>query len=435
MAIISKLLSDKKIIALKLGEKTKLHSDGNNLTLVVSKTAKFWWFKYRFGGKRHTLSLGEFPAINCEKARSLAQAARELLTNGIDPNVAKIQKKFEQVEQTENSFQKIAEEWLALKKKTVTANYHRIVNNRLRDYMFNFPIGKLPINQITPQILYAHLSEFEGKGVFETINRTNKYCSEIFRYGMRRNKGKVCDSDPADLIHVDLLKPVKRSYANVAEKREGLKELLQDIEAYKGRDLSRIALLIMAHTFVRTYPIITMEWAEIDFKKKEWFIPAKKMKGKEQAKLPLLVPLSTQAITFLEEAKKISGDLQYVFPNRNDLTKHASTNLILKSLKLMGWKGEMTGHGFRHVASTYLNEFASDWKLDSDWIETQMAHVSSGSRAQYNFAKYLSDRRIMMQKWSDYLESLMKNTAGQNPHKLIQSRRSTGGDGPTVLCI
>ena len=189
MAKLIKKLSDVAIEDIKPTNALKTYSDGDNLNLMVSPTgAKFWWFFYRFGGKRKPLSLGQFPAIKVKKARILAQNARNLLAQGQDPNTAKKLVKYAQVVEAENSFEKIANEWLAKSKGNWTPKYHRIVTNRLEQYIFP-ELGKLPINKIDAIILEAVLKEHEKKlKTYETINRVNKYCSLIFRYGMKRKE-------------------------------------------------------------------------------------------------------------------------------------------------------------------------------------------------------------------------------------------------------
>lgn len=370
--------------------------DGDGLTLLVRPTgSKLWQLRYFFLGKEKTLSIGQYPVVGLKEAREQTLAARKQLAQGIDPSAAKKAAKAGLIEAHQNSFETVAREWLEQRRHEWTENHVNLVIKSLEDNVFP-DLGKMPISQIDAPTLLACLRKIEKRGALEIVNRVKQRCGCVFRYGIATGR---CTYNPATDLKDALKKPVKRHYNTVA--RGGLAELLQDIESYQGKPLTVYALRLVAHCFVRTGELLDAEWSEFNLDAAEWVIPGERMKMRR----PHLVPLSRQVVGWLRELHKLTGHRKHLFPNRNDPTRPASHAVILRALKRMGWGGEMTGHGFRSVASTYLNEHKTKWGIHRDVIELQLAHVErNASRASYNFAEYLDERRRMMQLWSDFLD-------------------------------
>jgi len=259
-----------------------------------------------------------------------------------------------------------------------------------------FPhIGARPIAEIEPPELLATIREIELRRAYDLAHRVLGVCGQVFRYGVATGR---CKSDPTRDLK-GALTPHKQKNQN-AIRPEQLPELLRAIASYDsiGDKQTRLALQLLAQTFVRTNELIGAEWSEFDLENSIWAIPASRMKMKTEH----LVPLAKQSHEILEQLKAISGDSRYVFPGRNP-ENPISNNTMLFALYRLGYKGKMTGHGFRAVASTILNETG----FNPDVIERQLAHCERNEvRGAYNRAEYLQERKKMMQHWSDYLASI-----------------------------
>ncbi|WP_371128895.1 tyrosine-type recombinase/integrase [Nitrosospira sp. Nsp1] len=259
-----------------------------------------------------------------------------------------------------------------------------------------FPgIGKRPIDEIQAPELLDTIRKIETRGAYDLAHRVLQVCGQVFRYGIAT--GRCTRNLSSDLRGA--LTPHKKKH-QAAVRPEELPELLRAIARYDeiGDRQTRLALQLLAQTFVRTNELIGAEWAEFDMNSALWIIPSGRMKMKAEH----VVPLSTQAVLILAELKEISGSSRFVFPGCNR-DKPISNNTMLFALYRLGYKGKMTGHGFRAVASTILNETG----FNPDVIERQLAHCERNEvRGAYNRAEYLSERKRMMQHWADYLESL-----------------------------
>ena len=372
--------------------------DGEGLTLVVKPSgSKLWQLRYRFVGIEKTLSLGQYPLVTLKEARAAAQTARKLVSDGVDPSSQKKADRLALIQTNQNTFQIVAMEWLEQRRHEWTDAHTEMTIKSLRDNVF-IDLGDVPIADIDAPRLLAVLRKIERRGALEIVSRVKQRCGSVFRYGIATGR---CRYNPAADLKDALKKPIQRHYNTVA--RGGLPELLIDIEGYQGKQLTIYALRLVSRTFVRTGELLDAEWSEFDLAKQEWVIPASRMKMRR----PHLVPLSRQVMGWLGELRKLTGMRKHLFPNRNDPHRPASHAVILRALGRMGWAGEMTGHGFRSVASTHLNEHKKKWGIHRDAIELQLAHVEkNASRSAYNFAELLDERRDMMQRWSDYLDSL-----------------------------
>lgn len=378
-------------------------SDGEGLTLVIKPSgSKLWQLRYRFVGIEKTLSLGQYPLVTLKEARAAAQLARKLVSQGGDPSAQKKAARLALVDSYANTFEAVALEWLEQRRHEWTDAHAELTIKSLRDNVFD-DLGNVPINEIDAPRLLLVLRKIERRGALEIVSRVKQRCGSVFRYGIATGK---CRHNPAADLKDALKRPVQKHYNTVA--RGGLPELLRDIEGYQGKPLTIYALRLVSHTFVRTGELLDAEWSEFDLDKQEWVIPAARMKMRR----PHLVPLSSQVIGWLTELRQLTGMRKHLFPNRNDPQRPASHAVILRALGRMGWSGEMTGHGFRSVASTHLNEHKTKWGIHRDVIELQLAHVEkNASRSAYNFAEYLDERKEMMQRWSDYLGGLAAGAA------------------------
>ncbi len=401
-------LTDLQVRNAKAPKKEVKLFDGGGLYLSVTPSGgKLWRFKYRFGGLEKKLSLGAFPAVSLAAARQERDKARQLLAQGIDPGAAR--KEQQRVGQREeDTFKALAGEWVALQEGAWAPTHTETVKARLEVYVFPH-LGARPVSEITPPELLSVLRRIEAKGIVETAHRVKQICGQIFRYGVGVGR---CERDPsADLRGQLVRKPKVKHMAALTDRKE-VAALLRALDDYAGSLVLRCALRLAPLVFVRPGELRHMEWAEIDFDTALWTIPAEKMKMRKVH----AVPLSRQALAILAEIRTFSGGECYVFPSATGKGRPMSNMAINAALRRMGFtKEEMTGHGFRSLASSLLHE--AGW--DSTLIELQLAHRDTNTvRAIYNRAERLEERRKMMQAWADYLERL---AAGQE-EKIVPIR-------------
>lgn len=380
-------------------EKAYKKTDERGLYLLVNPNgSKLWKLKYRFAGVEKKLSLGAFPEISLAAARDAREEARKQLANDIDPGVLKNSIKRSRQIAAENSFEALAREWHAKFTPKWTKEHGSRILIRLEQNIFPW-IGRRPITEVTAPELLSALRRVESRGANETAHRILQICGQVFRYAIA--SGRAERNLSSDLIGA--LAPVKKKHhASITDPVE-VGKLLRAIQGYEGFFVTKCALQLAPLFFVRPGELRHAEWSEIDFEKTEWRIPAEKMKMGEQH----IVPLCTQAITILEELKALTGDGKYVFPSIRSSKRPMSENTVLGALRRLGYTtNEMTGHGFRSLASTLLNE--NGWNRDA--IERQLSHAERNNiRAAYNYAEYLPERRKMMQWWADYLNNLRTN--------------------------
>jgi integrase len=335
-----------------------------------------------------------YPDVGLKDARERRDEARRLIAQGIDPAAVRKGEAVEREAQAE-TFQAITEEWFQEFRHTWTDSTAETIISRLRMDVFPY-LGDKPIREITPPELLAVIRRIAARGAVETARRDLQKCGQIFRYAVAN--GKAERDITADLRGA-IAPPAKRHFASIHEPKE-IGELLRAIEAYRGSPVTRCALKLAPLTFVRPGELRHAEWAEIDMEAAEWRLPAERMKMREKH----IVPLSRQALDVLRELHPVTGAGRYVFPGGRTVARPMSENAVLAALRRMGYeRGEMTGHGFRSMASTILHE--QGWP--SDVVERQLAHGERNKvKASYNFAQHLPERRRMMQAWSDYLEVL-----------------------------
>ena len=294
---------------------------------------------------------------------------------------------------TEHTFEKIAELWLEHWRGNKSVRHSATTRNRLKINVYPV-LGDRPVAEIEPMEIVLLAKGIEARGASDMAKRILQIVSMIFRYAVAHGYSKR--NPAAEIRPSDILKPTRKKNMARIDAKE-LPALLRSIEVYEGRQLTRLAIKLMALTFVRTSELICARWEEFDFEARRWCIPAERMK----MKTPHIVPLSSQAIEVLDLLRTISGDRELVFPGEQDFHKPMSNMTILKALERMGYKGRMTGHGFRGLASTILHEQG----YNHDHIELQLAHAPRNAvSAAYNHALYLEPRASMMQDWADFLE-------------------------------
>jgi len=390
-------LSAQEVKNAKPGDKPIKLSDGLGMYLEIAPGgAKYWRLKYRHAGKEKRLALGVYPEVSLKEARGKRDDARRVLADGQDPGEARKAEKRARLLAAANSFEAVAREWHGKQVHTWKPKHADDVLRRLEANIFPH-LGHRPIGDIDAPELLATVRKIEARGAHDLAHRVLAVAGQVFRYGVATGR---CRRDPAADLR-GALTPHKAKH-QAAVRPEELPALLRKVDAYdleSGDTLTRLALQLLAATFVRTSELIGAKWAEFDLEAAVWAIPAERMKMKTEH----LVPLSDQALTILAQLKPLSGRSDYLFPGRNR-DKPISNNTMLFALYRMGYKGKMTGHGFRAVASTIMNESGL---FRPDVVERQLAHCERNEvRGAYNRAEYLPERRKLMQWWGDYLEGV-----------------------------
>ncbi|MGB9153645.1 MAG: integrase arm-type DNA-binding domain-containing protein [Alphaproteobacteria bacterium] len=393
-------LTTKKIDNAKPKKKIFYMFDGNGLYLQVSpQGGKYWRFKYRFDNKEQRIAFGVYPDVSLQEAREKREKARKQVAAGINPIADKKDQRRMAAISAENTFETIAREWHELNKDNWHAIYRGHIIHRLE--MDIFPqIGKMPITSIKPLHILDALRLIEKRGAEEVARRTLQYCSQVFRYAIITERA---ERNPA----LDLrgaLRPMKHGHYAAIEINE-MPDFLQALSRNDARlfPQTRDAVQLLMLTFVRTGELIGAKWKEFDLEKAEWNIPAERMKMRR----PHFVPLSRQVLDILKEQYKVTGQWDWVFPNQSHPKKHMSNNTVLGAIARLGYKGRMTGHGFRALAMSTIKE-----KLGyrHEVIDRQLAHAPRNKvDAAYDRAQFLDERRVMMQKWADYLDTVAAN--------------------------
>lgn len=369
--------------------------DAGGLYIEISTSGGKWWrFKYRFAGKEKRISLGTYPEVSLAQARVRRDDARKLLANGVDPGEAKKAAKTAGLEKAANSFEVVAREWHAKQSKKWAPDHSKRTLRRLELDVFPW-LGGRPVADITAPELLTVIRRVESRGKIETAHRTMQTCGQVLRYSVAT--GRAVRDVSTDLRGA--LEPVQGGhFAAVTEPKE-VAPLLRAFDDYSGSFVTKCALRLAPLVFVRPGELRKAEWTDIDLNNAEWrYIVTK-------TKTPHIVPLSRQAIEILTELKPLTGSGRYVFPGARTATRPMSDNAILAAMRRMNIsKDEMTGHGFRAMARTILDEVLG---VRPDFIEHQLAHaVKDPNGRAYNRTAHLDERRKMMQLWADYLDKL-----------------------------
>ena len=370
--------------------------DERGLYLEISPAGgKHWRLKYRFGGKEKRLALGSYPDVGLKAAREARDNARAMLAHDQDPSQHKQTMKAQKVLIAGDSFEGIAREWYQGRSRVWSESHASNIIGRLERDVFPW-LGNRPIGEINVPELLKVLRRIEDRGAHETAHRVLGNCGEIFRYAVQ--SGKAERNIVSDLKGA--LQPVQKTHLAAITDPKRVGELLRMIDGYQGTLPVRCALRLAPLVFVRPGELRAAEWDAIDFKKAEWrFVVSK-------TQTELIVPLATQAIEILEELQPLTGSGRFVFPGQRSAHRPMSNNAVLSAFRRMEiGKDEMSGHGFRAMARTILDE---ELGFRPEIIEHQLAHrVRDSLGRAYNRTSYLDERKVMMQAWADYLNDLM----------------------------
>jgi integrase len=391
-------LSDTEIRKSKPGPKAYKLSDGGGLYLWITPAGgKLWRWDYRYTRKPKTMTFGKYPDVSLAMVRDRHREARTTLATGVDPMALRKTAKRTQQISSENSFESVAAGWLERWADGKSPRHVDSVRRRLATDILPC-LGARPIAEIEAPELVAMIKTIEDRGARDIAKRARETTGQIFRYAIAQGYSRR--NPVAEFRASDILRPTRKlNYARIDGKE--LSDLLKSIEVYQGKQITRLAIKLMALTFVRTSELIGAKWAEFTLEDARWDIPASRMKMRTRH----IVPLAKQTIEVLEMLQKLSGSGEWLFPGDRNAKKPMSNNTILKALERMGYKGRMTGHGFRGLASTILHERG----YAHEHIELQLAHAPRNAvSAAYNHALYLEPRAKMMQDWADFLEHTLR---------------------------
>ncbi|GAM04969.1 MULTISPECIES: tyrosine-type recombinase/integrase [Novosphingobium] len=400
-------LTDFTIKNAKPQAKTYKLGDGAGLYLQVNPSgSKLWRMKYRWEKREKKLAIGPYPLISLAEARARRDQARLQLLEGIDPSREKILANYLAQASGDDPFGKVAQEFIdkrrreGMSESTATKSEYYITR-------LGSAISRLPIGAITTIEILVALRRIEAKGNYETAKRVLQLAGRVFRYGVATAR---IVSDPTRDLRGALIAPRPKHYGAIVE-ADRVGELLRAIDGYDGQELTRLAMQILPHVFVRPGELRHAEWHEVDFDAAIWTIPTEKMKMRRAHQ----VPLSRQSIEILCRVEEISGPTGYVFPSIRSRRRPMSENTINAALRRLGFSGdEMTAHGFRAMASTLLNE-SGQWSPDA--IERALAHGDSNKvRAAYHRGMHWKERVEMAQWWSDNLDTLRKAAGRRTGH-------------------
>lgn len=388
-------LTDVKIRQTRSADKPLKLTDGGGLYLEVRpNSARLWRYRYRIAGKENLYAIGEYPAVSLQDARRLRDEARELVRQGVHPSHARQAKLTDQIARNANTFEAVAREWLESKRARWSAYYHGQATRALEQNVFP-KLGRLPVRAVTAAQILDVLNTMDRRGATTYALQVRQWCSAIFRYAVVTLRA---DGDPAAALKGALTRPPIDHARPMAP--SDIADYKTRLAGYGGNRTTVIALWLLLYLFVRTGELRRAAWAEFDLDAGEWKVPPERMKmGRAH-----LVPLPRQALVLLRELQRITGAGVLLFPNSRRPTEPMSATTVNRALEHMGYSsGAWTGHDFRATASTLLHEQG----YRSELVEMQLAHADkSKTRAAYNHAQYLPERRAMMQAWADWVDSV-----------------------------
>ncbi|HDT5045518.1 TPA: tyrosine-type recombinase/integrase [Escherichia coli] len=406
-------LTSAKIRTLKPSDKPFKVSDSHGLYLRVKPGgSRHWYLKYRISGKESRIALGTYPAISLSDARQQREGIRKMLALNINPVQQRAAVRGSRT--PEKVFKNVALAWHKSNRKWSQNTADRLLAS-MNNHIFPV-IGNLPVSELKPRHFIDLLKGIEEKGLLEVASRTRQHLSNIMRHAVHQ---ELIDTNPAANLGGVTTPPVRRHYPALPLER--LPELLERIGAYhQGRELTRHAVLLMLHVFIRSSELRFARWSEIDFTNRVWTIPATRepiigvrYSGRgAKMRMPHIVPLSEQSIAILKQIKDITGNNELIFPGDHNPYKPMCENTVNKALRVMGYdtKKDICGHGFRAMACSALME-SGLWAKDA--VERQMSHQERNTvrMAYIHKAEHLEARKAMMQWWSDYLEACRESYA------------------------
>lgn len=396
-------LSDTTLAGLEPDTKEYREQDGNGLYFRVKPDGqKSWQLRYKTpAGTWSWLGLGGYPEVGGALARQKATELRNDAAEGKNPLATKQARQAAELESNNSTFEALAREWHASRLKAWDAGTAKRVMGALERHVFP-TFGKRLYTGILSMEWMGLLRGMEQQGILEQMSRVRAYCKDV--YDLARVTGRAVNN-PLDGVHKFLSTGKAENYAHVS--LDELPALLRAIRSYPHAKDVQLGLRLLTLIAVRPSELREARWEEFDLEKKLWTIPVER-KGRKKG-LEHLVPLSRQAVEILEELRTLTGAYPLLFPGRSDRTKPRSDTVFLMALRRLGYEGRQTGHGFRHIASTILNEH----EFDADHVEAQLSHKAPGVRGIYNKAQYLAQRTTMMQWYADYLDGLEKGNVVQ----------------------
>ena len=387
----------------KNGSTQTKFTDGGGLYLLVNKSGKYWRYNYRFNDKHKTLALGVYPNVSLKEVRKKHEAARDKVSEGLDPSIQKKIRKISRKQSNDNSFEVIGREWFEEFKDTWADSHSKRLIARLENDVFPW-LGSRPIDQIEPPEVLAVMRRIQDRGALESAHRVRHICGQVFRYAIATGRAKR--DQTADLKGA--LPPYRKKHFAAIKKPDELRDLVVAMEGFRGTFVVKCAIKLSLLVMLRPGELRHGQWSEIDFKEATWTIPASRMKARKATKEENLtthvVPLSDQALKILEELHPLTSRFPYIFTGARNRNRPMSENAVNAALRSLGFSNEqMTAHGFRATASTFLNEMG----FNPDAIEAQLAHKDKNEiRAAYNRAQYLDERREMLQTWANYIDEM-----------------------------
>ncbi len=392
MARVVSSLTDTKIKHLKPKDKKYKISDGKRLYIVIEPNGRKWWmYEYMYNGKRTQKSLGDYPEISLKKSRELRDKYRKMELDNIPPSMLNKSNK------KQYTLENLVLEYLD--RKNISEKHKKDTINRLNNHIFKY-IGSMDIRDIKKIDIVnifrnlTHIPE-TARRLFNILDNTFKYASTL----------EIVERNIIVDIDFNVLVPKKdsKNFPHITDIEE-MKKLLKDIENCNCDITVKTALKLAPYLFIRPFPLVAMEWSEIDFENKEWHIPAEKMKKKREH----IVPLTDSMIKILKKIQPFTGNKQYVFYSSKSKDKHITTDTLNRALQRLGYKNKMTTHGFRHFAATVLNENANKIGVSEKAIAAQLSHTDFKDTMNrvYNKARYLKERRRLMEWWSNFIDSL-----------------------------
>lgn len=397
-------LTDLAVKQMEAREKQYAVSGGDGLRLLIKPNGtKAWRYNYRYGGKQKTLALGVYPKVSLKEARLSLEDAKKLLRKGIDPSQEKQRKKRQAVFDSTTAFENIAREWWHHQKGTWTKDHAQRVWLRLKDNSFS-SLGHRSIGEIEPQDVILVIRKIEKRGALDVAQRVLQDVRRVCRYAVQTGQLKI---NPVSELNAEIIKGRKTSH-RASLPREELPEFLRALDGYveRGRLITLLAIRLLILTFVRPGELRGARWEEFDLENEVWRIPGARMKmGTDH-----IVPLSDQAQQIIQQLRPITQQYEFLFPSERRRTECMSDNTMRRAIFRIGYDGNTPNkskcvpHGFRATASSILNESG----FNPDAIERQLAHMErNGVRAAYtHHARYLDERKKMMQWWADYLDQM-----------------------------
>jgi integrase len=393
----------------KPGDRPRRLADGGGLFLEIRPNgSKYWRLAYRYAGKQKVLALGVYPDVSASAARKIAQEAKEHLAEGRDPGV--IRKILKGTSTPKNTFQAVGNEWIEKFKHLWSENHLKSVSGRLQRDIYPW-IGNRPVGEITAPELLAVLRRIEARGHIESAHRASTNAGQVFMYAIATGRA---ERNPAADLKGAIPPAIVKHMSTIIDPGQ-VGELLRAISRYHGSPLTKYALQLAIHVFLRSGELRLAAWSEVDFDKAEWRIPSSRMKGSKRDKEASpgayhLVPIATQVLQILRELHAQTGQGKFLFPGLRSTTRPISDATLTNALRRMGYsQEELHVHGFRAMARTLIRQ---ELGFDEEPIERLLGHSVKGPLgAAYNRADFVVEQRKMMQAWADYLERLEAGSA------------------------